>query len=199
MLSKLRRLKAETPVELLIHHAQILDRIFFILAQQFELYTELATGSNEAKAEQVDKIKQDEDRQDVAFEVLLLMIDIFYEVFPEYKVLLSKYLEERFYQPKVFVALIAQLRVIGMVFKQDISDTNRFTLIDTLSYLHTIVKITRISYIQHLAKLEKMQQERIEEKIRGGKSKAVQKVVISLIEEDEKEEDADSVVDHRSA
>lgn len=49
----------------------------------------------------------DEDRQDVAFEVLLLMIDIFHDIFPDYKPLLTKYLEERFYQPKVFVALIA--------------------------------------------------------------------------------------------
>jgi hypothetical protein len=35
------------------------------------------------------------------------MIDLFHAVFPEYKQLLTKYLEERFYQPKVFVALTA--------------------------------------------------------------------------------------------
>lgn len=57
--------------------------------------------------DQLQTLMADEDRQDVAFEVLLLMIDIFHDIFPDYKPLLTKYLEERFYQPKVFVALIA--------------------------------------------------------------------------------------------
>ena len=46
-----------------------------------------------------------EDRQDVAFEILLLMIDIFYAVFPEYKKMFTNYIEEHFYQPYVFVSL----------------------------------------------------------------------------------------------
>lgn len=108
---------------------------------------EKSSKTEQSTLDQLHSIIKDEDRQDVAFEVLLLMIDVFHEVFPDYKSLLSKYLEERFYQPKVFVALIAQLRTVGQVFQQDISNTNRFTLIDTLSYLNTIIKITRISFI----------------------------------------------------
>ena len=44
-----------------------------------------------------NKMMDDDDRQDVAFEVLLLMIDLFYSVFPEYKSLLDLYLENNFY------------------------------------------------------------------------------------------------------
>jgi len=90
------------------------------------------------------------------------MIDLFHEVFPEYKQLLTKYIEERFYQPKVFVALTAQLRLIEQVFKQDISNTNRFTLTQTLSYFPTIIKILRISFIQHQMKLEKVKKDEID-------------------------------------
>ena len=75
-----------------------------------------------------NKIVLDEDRQDVAFETLLIMIDLFYAIFPQYKCLFIKYLEESFYHPRVFVALTTQLSLIGSVFSQDISNANRFWL-----------------------------------------------------------------------
>ena len=71
---------------------------------------------------------EDDDRQDVAFEILLLMIDLFYAVFPEYKSMLDSYLENHFYQPKIFVSLSSQLRLIGEAFRQDVSNTKRFWL-----------------------------------------------------------------------
>ena len=52
-------------------------------------------------------ITQDEDRQDVAFETLLLMIDLFYSIFPQYKCLFVRYMEEHFKHPKAFVAITA--------------------------------------------------------------------------------------------
>ena len=91
-LSKMRKLVAENPVELLIHHEQLFDRIFMILSTEYEYY-------DFARSSVVDqnKVMQDEDRQDVAFELLLLMIDLFHGVFPEYKDLLERYLEKHFY------------------------------------------------------------------------------------------------------
>ena len=86
------------------------------------------------------------------------MIDLFHENYPEYKSLLTSYMEERFYQPKVFVALSAQLRLIAAVFSKDISNTNRFWLTQTLTYLPTIIKFLRISFIQHQNLQENQQQ-----------------------------------------
>ena len=37
MLSKLRRLVTDNPVELLIHHSQILDKIFVILSIDYDI------------------------------------------------------------------------------------------------------------------------------------------------------------------
>lgn len=109
----MRKLVAENPVELLMHHKTILDRVFNILSMEYEAYASL---EKESFAE-ATRIMEDEDRQDVAFEILLLMIDLFNAVFPDYKNLLVTYLEEHFFQPKVFVALAAQLRLISCVFK----------------------------------------------------------------------------------
>ena len=97
----------------------------------------------------------DEDRHDMAFEILLLMIDLFHGNYPEYKNLLYKYLENHFYQPKVFMALLSQLHIIGGVFTKDLQSKDRFWLTQTLSYLQIIIRICRISFIQHLALMEK--------------------------------------------
>ena len=91
MLVKLRKLVAENPVELLIHHVQLLDQIFKILAIEYSQNTS-KEDFNDANI-----IEHDENRQDVAFEVLLLMIDMFYAVFPQFKNLFTQYLEEHFY------------------------------------------------------------------------------------------------------
>ena len=77
MLMKLRKLVADNPVELLIHHVQILDQIFKILAIEYSEPSMKATDFNDANV-----IENEENRQDVAFEILLLMIDMFYAVFP---------------------------------------------------------------------------------------------------------------------
>ena len=82
------------------------------MAIEYENYS----GNSGKSLAESNKIMEDEDRQDVAFEILLLMIDLFHAIFPEYKCLLNTYLEQHFYQPKIFVALTAQLRLIGSVF-----------------------------------------------------------------------------------
>ena len=145
MLSKMRALVADNPVELLIHHVSIFNNTFRILALEFEYYNDRCKNINN----QENIMMEDEDRQDVAFEILLLMIDLFHAVFPEYKDLLDTYLEQHFYQPKVFVALSSQLRLIGNVFRQDMSNAKRFWLTQTLSYFPILIKILRISFIQH--------------------------------------------------
>lgn len=124
MLSQLRKLFESNPVILLIHHKQILDRVFSILALEYDFKEESEAGTQT----ELNKLYQDEDRQDVAFEILLLMIDLFHGNFPEYLSLLNAYFEEHFFQPKVFVALTAQLRLVGNVFSQDISNAERFWL-----------------------------------------------------------------------
>ena len=154
MLSKLRKLVADNPVELLIHHVQLLDKIFGILAIEYSNTKESFNDAN--------KIEHDEDRQDVAFEILLLMIDLFYAVFPQFKHMFVQYLEEHFYQPHVFVALTNQMRMIGSVFKVDISNANRFWLMQTLSYIPIIIKILRISFIQHQRRMERQQKEQMD-------------------------------------
>ena len=89
---KLRKLVADNPVELLIHHVQLLDQIFKILAIEYTETSMKATDFNDANV-----IENEENRQDVAFEILLLMIDMFYAVFPQFKNLFVQYLEEHFY------------------------------------------------------------------------------------------------------
>ena len=88
---KLRKLVAENPVELLIHHVQLLDQIFKILAIEY------SSSTSKESFNDANIIEHDENRQDVAFEILLLMIDMFYAVFPQFKNLFTQYLEEHFY------------------------------------------------------------------------------------------------------
>ena len=68
---------ADKPVELLIHYKQIFNKIFLILSQEYEFYEQ-----GEMRLPDANKIVLDEDRQDVAFETLLIMIDLFYAIFP---------------------------------------------------------------------------------------------------------------------
>ena len=109
MLHKMRKLVAENPVELLIHHTVIFDRIFMVLSADYQdLENKQNLNIDNSNASVIgNQQAEDEDRQDVVFECFLLMIDLFYSTFPDYKQLLSKYIEEHFYQPKVFVALTA--------------------------------------------------------------------------------------------
>lgn len=146
MLTKMQQLFQEEPVTMLIHHQVILDRIFGMMSIDYSI-DEASTVNNGPQG--------DEDRHDMAFEILLLMIDLFHGNYPEYKSLLYKYLENHFYQPKVFMALLSQLHIIGGVFSKDLQSKDRFWLTQTLSYLQIIIRICRISFIQHLALMEK--------------------------------------------
>ena len=58
MLIKLRKLVADNPVELLIHHKLILDKTFEILAIEYEYYHEMRSSViNES-----NKMMDDDDR-----------------------------------------------------------------------------------------------------------------------------------------
>ena len=51
--------------------------------------------------------------------MILIMIDIFYKMYPNYSQLLENYLENDFNHNKVFVAFTHQVRAIGDAFKDD--------------------------------------------------------------------------------
>lgn len=61
-------------------------------------------------------------QQDVAFEILLLIIDMFHEVYPSYKDLFEDYMQNKFKNPKIFVPLSIQLMQISVIFQQKIKD-----------------------------------------------------------------------------
>ena len=93
-------------------------------------------------------LQLEEEKNDVAFQILLLMIDIFYSTYPEYTKLFDDYLDTKFHHSKVYVSLVSQVRQIGAAFDQDFSSQNRIWLVQTLSYFHVVLKILRISYVQ---------------------------------------------------
>lgn len=57
-----------------------------------------------------------EEKSDVAFEMLLLMIDLFYGTYPEYIKMFEDYIEKKFQNSKVYVALLSQVQQIGDAF-----------------------------------------------------------------------------------
>ena len=81
--------------------------------------------------------------------MLLLMIDVFYQTYPNFTALFEEYLEEEFSNCKVFFALTQQVAQIGRAFEEDYKDLDRTWLVQTLSYLHLILKMLRISFVKH--------------------------------------------------
>ena len=73
--------------------------------------------------------------------MLLLMIDVFYQTYPDYSKLFEDYIEEEFTCSKVFFALTKQVTQIGQAFEEDFKDLDRTWLVQTLSYFHLILKI----------------------------------------------------------
>ena len=89
MLKKLRKLQHDQPIELLLHHEQIFNKIFEILSLDYDSlrYTDQLD---------VSIIQIVEEKSDVAFEMLLLMIDLFYGTYPEYIKMFEDYIEKKF-------------------------------------------------------------------------------------------------------
>ena len=55
----------------------------------------------------VSVIQLVEEKGDVAFEMLLLMIDLFYSTYPEYSKMFEDYIDQKFNNSKVYVALLS--------------------------------------------------------------------------------------------
>lgn len=91
--------------------------------------------------------------------MLLLMIDVFYQTYPDYSKLFEDYLEEEFADSKVFFALTKQVTQIGQAFEEDFKDLDRTWLVQTLSYFHLILKMLRISFIKHVKIAEEKEEE----------------------------------------
>ena len=73
--AKFRQLGAENPSELLSHYRFILNSLCQILAMDYDLQMEDFNGSRRATTVEIE---EDEDRSDIVFQMLLLMIDVFY-------------------------------------------------------------------------------------------------------------------------
>ena len=56
-------------------------------------------------------------------------------------------MEEEFSDSKVFFALTQQVSQIGQAFDAPYKDLDRTWLVQTLSYLHLILKMLRVSFV----------------------------------------------------
>ena len=150
-----------------MHYKPILNALVKILALDHDLTQQRDLIVIERRPT-IIQMEQNEERTDIVFQMLLLMIDVFYQTYPDYSKLLEDYLEEEFNDSKVFFALTKQVTQIGQAFEEDFKDLDRTWLVQTLSYFHLILKMLRISFVKHMEikeqeeELEKAKREKLE-------------------------------------
>ena len=169
MHTKFRELEEKKPSELLFHYKFIINSLCKILAMDYDLQME--EMASERRVSTVE-IEEDEIRSDIVFQMFLLMIDVFYQTYPQYSALFDEYIEEEFSNSKIFFALTQQVSQIGQAFNSDYKDLDRTWLVQTLSYLHLLLKMLRISFVKHIQIEE---QREAEEKLKKAKLEAMKK------------------------
>ena len=56
------------------------------------------------------------------------MIDLFHDVYPQYQHLFTEYIEKHLKSTKLYISLTTQIMLIGCVFEQDFTNTDRIWL-----------------------------------------------------------------------
>eukprot|EP00347_Sterkiella_histriomuscorum_P008264 403345746 len=125
-------LKSSDPDELIIYHDKILDKLFQIM--------------NQTKSIKI---------QDIVFETIIEIIQLFQIQYKDYKEYLNLYIEKHFAHSKVYIPLLHQIRqtseIIKEGFRTDNEIENQNVILASIKYLSVVLKLMKISFHEELS------------------------------------------------